>query len=351
MAMQSTSVLNSILAWSASHMSAFQPSYEKNAIQLSSSALQCLAKDLSDISKHETSLASCLILCAAASPSNQWYNHPEGAKTIIETAAAQGPGGKTMRGVEYFKQSQDGQWLLRDFSYHDIVGAVAMGREPLIKGKYWIANGQQFLDACMGLGSEVLEIISEICCLKREDLTMALGPYSTELGVYDTQSYSTWAPFLDIDSRLRAWMCTEGGPEYLAELAECHRLTALLCLYRKMRELFPQELASINSEISVVASLLSQSIEAIPYQSMAEAGLIFPVFMAGGDAEDEASIAMLRTRMQALQGHRGFKYISLALEVLEELWRLKLRKVKRPDGTGIHWRDIVQRREIKLMLF
>lgn len=352
MALESPSVLKSILAWAASHLSGFQVDYEPTALRYGSSALQCLASDLSDKSKHETNLASCLILCAAASPSNQWHSHLEGAKAIIETVVATGPGGKTLRGVEYFAQSQDGQWLLRDFSYHDVLGAVSMGREPLIKGKYWLPQDQHVLDACMGLGSGILGILSEICCLKLDSATTAQYEADSEWpeGSRTGVDYSSWPPFVDIESRLCAWACADGQAEDLVELAESHRLTALVCLYRKMRELFPEDNPNINAEIARLVRDLIQSIEKTSYQSIAEGGLIFPVFIAGGDAPDEDSIAAIRVRMKGLLEHRGFKHIALALDVLEELWRLKQRGVKHPNGLDIDWRDIVDRREIKLML-
>lgn len=352
MALESPSVLRSILAWAAKHLSGFQEGYESTALCHGSAALQCLASELRDTLRYETNLASCLILSAAASPTNQWYSHLEGAKTVIETAVATGPGGKTLRGADYFKQSADGQWLLRDFSYHDVLGAVAMGCEPLLKGTYWLPENGRVLDACMGLASPILGLLSEICCLRLDSAITAQleAGQDTCKNCGSRVGYRSWPPFVDIESRLRNWTCADGQPEDLIDLAESHRLTALVCLYRKGRTLFPHESADINLEITRLVGQLIQSIEKIPYQSLAEGGLIFPTFIAGGDAPDETSMASVRARMNGLLGHRGFRHIALALDVLEELWRLKLRKTKNANGLDIDWRDIVDKRKIKLML-
>jgi hypothetical protein len=201
-----------------------------------------------------------------------------------------------------------------------------MGTEPLLKGAYWLTRNAQALDAFVGIGSEILAMISEICCLKLEsDGYQDLALWDDQIPDDGNQAthFDTWYPLLELESRLTEWTCPAVTQEYISELAETYRYAALVCLFRKARQLFPQDTWHIELRIAQNVAALVGLLGAIPYQSMAEGGLLYPLFIAGGDTMDEVSLALVKTRMQGLLEHRGFAHVALAIEVLEELWRLK----------------------------
>ena len=362
MAMDSSPLMNALLAWAAGHINCFDNTFTSAASEYRSSALISVASSLpssypaSQLAETETTLAACLVLCSAeisTCASNGWYDHLMGAKGIIESAVAQCPGGVILRGTECFMRTQDGQWLLRDFAYHDVLGSVTMGCEPLIKGRYWIPGDQPVLDAYVGVGSEILAMISEICCLKTEvDETAVFTGWDEQDDVLQglLQNSGAWQPFFRIESQLKQWDCLGATNEYLIELAESYRCAALICLYRKARDFFPWDTPRLDELIAEQVRELVALFEIIPYQSMPEGGLLFPVFIAGGETMDNEFIAIIRTRLQGFKAHRGFTHISLAEDVLEELWRLKKRNVTGPDGKPVDWMDILRRRGLKLML-
>ncbi|RDW60680.1 hypothetical protein BP6252_12063 [Coleophoma cylindrospora] len=354
MAMDSQPVLNSLLAWTAGHIKFFDESYSPVASEYRSAALVSLASALPSNANPDTTLAACLVLCAAASPTNHWYDHLQGAKSIIESASMTSPTGTLLTGTECFMQTPDGQWLLRHFAYHDVLGAVAMGTKPLIAGPYWLPRGGFILDAYVGVASEILAMISEICCLTYENKTSQVAlewDNQDWMPEPSLEGFQSWYPLLDLESRITNWECPTTTQEYLVELAESYRLAALICLYRKARDFFPSDTPHINLRISQHVAELVRILESIPYQSMAEGGLLFPLFIAGGETMDDVSISIIRTRLQGLLAHRGFAHTGLSTEILEELWRLKKRDVKSPEGRNVDWLDILKRRGIKLMLF
>jgi hypothetical protein len=76
------------------------------------------------------------------------------------------------------------------------------------------------------------------------------------------------------------------------------------------------------------------SIDKMPTRSLPECTLLFPIFLAGGEATEEAHIKSIRHKMRDMIESRGFRNVEVALGVLEKLWRLNLeRKTSRTKGT------------------
>lgn len=77
-----------------------------------------------------------------------------------------------------------------------------------------------------------------------------------------------------------------------------------------------------------VQSILLQ-VALVPFKSLPECGLLFPLFMAGGDTVNPAHVAEIRMRLQLLRKHRAFQKLERVSEVLEELWILRSCETRR----------------------
>jgi transcriptional activator protein UGA3 len=343
MAVESPALLSAILAWSSIHLSCYNKSHELTAINHQSSALVALASSLNSRNSAEldTTLAACLVLCAteiAYGDTDKWYNHMKGAREIIISARIADANGNVLTGPECFIQSKDGEWLLRNFAYHDVLASVTLGRPPLIRGNYWTPNDEVIVDAYVGVGGKLLALMSDISSLIEEDN----GEHKAELDII-SESFS-------LESQLLNWTPPPHAHEILIELAEAYRSTALIHLYRQVRKRFPEGIDVIQEKMKTQVQETIRHVERIPPESLPGCGILFPLFMAGGDATEEAHMQSVQARLQVLEQHRAFGNIKRARDVLEELWRLRIVGMKGQDGRPVDWLDVLQRKQWKLML-
>lgn len=364
MAMDSPPLLNSLIAWSSAHLSCFDPSYHITAVEKQSIAFSDVANSLSSNSAsdslRETELASCLVLCAtevSMGDTSRWYNHLVGAKHIILPARLRGPGGRIYTGTKAFMNSLDGAWLLRNFAYHDILGSVTTGEEPLIKGDYWIHDNVEVIDAYAGVASRVLALISEASCLGAGETKP--GKVIEEDGnAENLEEEDVWQPYHDLETKLKEWKCAPATQKGLVSMAYAYRGAAFIHLYRKWRKALQQDTTSstsdqisiINNKISIAVSDTLHHISEVEPTSLPECGLLFPLFLAGGDTTDPTHIEVIRLRLKTLLDHRGFRNIQQATDILEELWRLKACGIKNKAGFDVDWMDVIERIGIKLIL-
>lgn len=366
MAMDSPPLLDSLIAWSSAHLSCFDPSYKITAVEKQSIAFSAVANSLSSNSEldclRETDLASCLVLCAtevSLGDTSRWYDHLVGAKHIILPARLQGPGGRIYNGTKAFMNSLDGTWLLRNFAYHDILGSVTTGEEPLLKGDYWIHDNVEVIDAYAGVASRVLALISEASCLPLEETKC--GKVVEEDGDSESsEAYDIFQSYRKLEIKIREWTCPPATQKGLVSMAHAYRGAASIHLYRKWRKALQQEnspspstadqLPILNSKISIAVGDTLRHISEVQPTSLPECGLLFPLFMAGGDTTDPTHIEIIRVRLKTLLDHRGFRNIKNATDILEELWRLKACGVKNKSGVEVDWVDVIQRTGIKLIL-
>lgn len=377
MSYESPPLLSSLIAWSSAHLSCFDPSYKITALEKQTEAWRSVAGALNpsvrDSSTQETNLAACLVLVSteiALGDTTRWYDHMVGAKSIIVPAKATKSGGEVVSGPDAFMDSSDGKWLLRNFAYHDVLGSVTTGKEPLLKGAYWISDDKSVVDAYVGVGSEILVLISEISCLYPPG--SAPDSPQTESRVFEettemdidtmTEADQLWQTFTDLETRLRAWTCPRSVQPSLVALAESYRSAALIHLYRRLRQIISSRFAEdqgvlrnlssyIPSKVTTEIKQTLHQVDLIPLESLPECGLLFPIFMAGGETTDPHQIEAIRARLKLLLDHRGFGNIKRASEVLEELWRLRSLGIKGADGTtDVDWMDVLKRTGTKLML-
>jgi len=362
MAMDSPTLQKSIIAWSSAHFSLSSKPHLVHALQNRSSALLEVASSLNSTSissDSDTLLASCLVLCGteiALGDTDNWYQHLRGAKQIILSAKSTGVGGAELKSAQCFVKERDGQWLLRNFAYHDVLGSLTSNERPLISGSYWLHDERVVVDTYVRIGSRILAMMSEICELDAGSKDPLIYLSNGEnLGVPGSGDVEFWQTADDLEFRLQQWTCPAIFDDCLMELAEAYRTSALIALYRKQRFRCANYtegrlLSLIEVKIASAADQTIAHIQRIPLQSLPECGLLFPLFMAGGDTLEAKHIEIVRLRLQILLENRKFGNIGRATEVLEELWRLRVTGAKGPQGRSLDWMDILQEKDWKLTL-
>jgi transcriptional activator protein UGA3 len=267
-----------------------------------------------------------------------------------------------MRGAECYMRSRDGQWLLRNFAYHDVLGSVTSTEGPLLKGAYWIDDDatETVVDSYVGIGSGVLALLSEICYLDSKTFQMDASIVSEEFDddIEVDGDPDFWQKADELEFRLQHWIFPECSDPILVELVEAYRSSAFIALYRKQRSFLTSQpalghgrsLSLINCKITQAIEETLVHIQQVPIQSLPECGLLFPLFMVGGETLEAKNIELVRLRVQTLLKDRGFGNIGKAQEVLEELWRLRVTGAKGPKGRELDWMDILKRKGWRLML-
>ena len=348
MAMESKVLSEALVAWSAGHLASVDQSYETTALEARSIALHALAKSVTSpadsISSHETNTAACLVLLTSEVCQGDragWYNHLMGAKHIIESAKHTGLAGKAMiTGPEVFKQSPEGQWVLRNFAYHDVLASVTLGRPPLINADY-LEGITDVVDTYLGVASEVLTFISEASSPDHDALFTVGNPDEPVPDTTKQQFAASLEAYLGVKQKLHDWRCDASAKPELAAVAYAYRSAALIHVYRRIRSLLRLSqslnhtihteeytngvLASISAGLKFQASQLLSHVSKIPLNDIPESALLFPLFMAGGEVDptDMTQLDMIRNRLRMILEKRNFINVLSALEVLEELWDRK----------------------------
>ncbi len=262
-------------------------------------------------------------------------------------------------------RSVDGQWLLRNFAYHDVLGSTTSTEGPLMKGAYWIDEDatETVVDAYFGVASGVLAILSEICNLGTEMPFLSCEDTLQEKEREEPEvkwniDTDFWRIADELESKLRQWECPDCADPCSVDLAEAYRQSAFIVLYRKQRSFLNSHAHhSGGRSIPLIISKMKESINStvhhiqnIPIQSLPECGLLFPLFMVGGETLEAKTIELVKVRIETLRNDRGFGNIGKAQEVLEELWRLRVSGARGPEGRELDWMDILGRKGWRLIL-
>ena len=368
MAMHSPPLLTSLIAWASSHLSLRDTSFQQVAIQNRCLALRELRGALdSDPMNVETNLAMSLVLCSLesimADNGDAWLLHLNGAAGVI--ASKMGTG-ETSEGqdaaclLQKFEDEHSGRWLLRNFAYRDIVMSVARDKAPLLSSHQFLGLDEPRLpDSHFGLASEILEILYHTTVLN-EQVKASLhspSPLPDSAAVHPdlrpgsfAQSPEIMTRFLSLEARLRRWTCPPSTDLSLRLLAESYRWSALIQLYRVMRRAFPGRHDEFSSKAMFQVAAIVGFVEQMPTRSLPECTLLFPLFLAGGEATDASHIKCIRERLLDMIESRGFRNVEVALSVLEKLWRLRIARKTADASVRVDWLDIVQQEDIPLSL-
>lgn len=323
----------------------------------------------SDSTDMESNLAMSLVLCSLESimsdNGDAWFLHLNGAAGVIASKLGTeqpSDGHSTTLDVmlREFEDGHSGRWLLRNFAYRDIVMSVARDQPPLLSSHQFLQLDEPWLpDSHFGLASNILEILYHTTALNEEVKgilhSQSSLPNNAELdldvrtGAF-AQSPEILTRFLSLEARLTRWVCPPSTDLSLRLLAESYRSSALIHLYRSMRRAFPVWQDELSSKALSQVAVIVGCIEQMPTRSLPECTLLFPLFLAGGEATDELHIKCIRNRMLDMIDSRGFRNVAVALSVLEKLWRLRIARKTALASVRVDWLDIVQQEGIHLSL-
>jgi transcriptional activator protein UGA3 len=352
--MESPALAEALIAYSSGHMSYSDPSYTTVSLAARSKALCELSMAISRpdqaASVTETTLSACLVLLTSEvclGSHKSWYNHLVGAKHLIACAQSQTDqaDGSIVQGAQALRLTSEGRWILRNFAYHDIIGSVTLGTQPLLSPDY-LRNITHEFDTYLGVASQLLVYIGQTTCL-------SLDPTDIERGIHPSRNH------LSIQHEIENWKCPAGTSSTLQAAAYAYRGAALIYLYRKMRRHLEADsnsslaygisLSTLNEKLQAIVANTLDSIGQVPENDISESSLLFPLFIAGGEVERTDQMELVRTRLQLSYKKRRFRNISRALEVLEELWAYRqIQDVlgrKRQD-----WEDILKSSQEPLLL-
>jgi transcriptional activator protein UGA3 len=310
------------------------------ALETRSTAINTLSTALmaaqNDLGLHETNAAACLALLISEVCQGDreiWYSHLLGASSIITSATS----GST-RGADALKETSEGQWILRNFAYHDVLASVTLGHRPLLEASY-LEGITDVVDSCLGVATSILQYISSISIVGAE-----LANQESTLTSSDIAQHLT-----EIENQLVQWQCPLNTPSDLSAVAHAYRASAEVLLFRTWRKAL--EIRRIQADTKSIKSCkegidravrdVLDSIDSIPVQSIAEGPLVFPLFIAGGNASSEDQRNKVRHRMNATLGKRMFLNINRALEVLEALWAQQDGQDLQSSDSGPDWTQIL----------
>lgn len=356
-------------------MSLQDEKYKEIALQYRGVALNTLSSALSrhvaDQPELETSLASCLILCSMEiiiGDTAQWYSHLQGAYEVIRSASAT-IHEKSPFLPTGFLDTWDGRFLLQNFAFHDVLMTVTCNRKPFLRGFYWRGEDDSVPDPYFGLASRLLYLISETSFLNadmaalphfkhihhtRDDSGVSKAKivpegafvddefFAHDPSVYTASTFSSRAS--DIEMQLLQWQCASSSDTSLVASAECYRSGALIHLYRCLRQHLPDLTQLLEFKVSQAVQTFMECLDTMPPGCLPECTLLFPLFMAGGEARQQNDIAIIRNRLVGILNSRYFKNFASAIEVLDEVW------AARSAGKSLDWSDVLREKGWKLAL-
>ncbi|OCT54416.1 c6 zinc finger domain containing protein [Cladophialophora carrionii] len=380
MAVDNPNLLNLLLAYSACHRARLLNHPEPaNRIALwVRDVFPSLRQTLENVSNYEVSnanLATAIMLSSLEiiSPSSfgvsiPWQNHLSIARSIIR--ARTGPHSISRKDpVMYF--------LTRWLAYLDVMGSLSGRRneEPLFVGNYWSSSHEDStsakelsltddeaddeddytIDCLLGFTTRCVQILAQVAVLARE--CEAAGRMDNETG----QINEDWKPSMDILRRAeklrldlekaqnheqiscahhspqmtKASLCGTHGTrrnsayadmsqkdveESLATNAAFH-WAGLVHLLRRVHNR-PRRDPEVQKAVHEIVKIQQQKIRE---GGSAEACLLFPMFTAGVEAEDQLDRAEVLSRIKGAEG-LGMCQVSRARRVMEEVWK-----------TGVSW--------------
>lgn len=289
---------------------------------------------------------------------NDWHLHLLGASNIINHTWKSHHGEEKVGALQLTKLSQDKRWLLRNFAYHDILMAIANDRAPLCTTEEFLQVSQnEPADAYFGVAAPVLEHLLNICSLNAENKAFYdASPVDSSLR-HERESPDMAATEFEfiglsftLENKLMQWSCPDCSDSAVATLAEGYRSAALIFLFRTIRRRLPKLSTSLSEKIDLQVKQIVRLANKMPVGCLPECTLLFPLFMAGGEARQDTDIAAIRERMLTMNRTRRFKNTEMALSVLDEMWRLRMERQGELGAKPIDWLDVVNHRSILLSL-
>lgn len=291
---------------------------------------------------------------------SRWYQHLLGAYEVIRSSNEKhAPGEAQNMKPAIFLSTPDERWLLRNFAYHDVMMSVTCQRRPLLPGNYWELQGESVIDPYFGLASRLIHLLSDVSSLRADMADEFYLRESSALqddlldpnGCMESQPSASFSNrSQELESQLLGWQCASSKDACLVCLAELYRGGALIHLYRTLRTHVFRMRETLNIKIKHVVENMVECLETLPAGSLPECTLLFPLFMAGGEADSDDHRAVIRQRMLDIHASRGFQNVKMAMDVLDELWTLRGVSNETGGVRSVDWQDILRGRDWKLAL-
>ena len=344
MTVDSDAVLYSLTYWAASHISimfqrennTISKTYETIALEQKGKAIKHLFTELeNNHTAPEILLAASIILAEVdicAGGTSDWYFHMVGSKRII----------LNMHNEKSLDTSSDRSWLVRNFVYHDVLGATTLNQKPLLKASKWSGSSSvtSVLDPLMGLNGNLFSLLSEVLDTEHDE----------KISLEDMER-----KLLDLENKIIGWK-PSSVPRCKASLiafSESYRIGALVYLYRVMNRK-----TRIRKDMNEPVKQLLKHIEGIPALAGPESGLSWPLFIAGGEVRNVEQANLIRDRLKLIAELSGLLQAARALEVLEECWKYNLNVNNKTIPTQmscnetewLDWRSVLSNKSWKMVL-
>lgn len=335
MALINKNLLNLLLAYSASHRARFLKHPEPaNRIALWVQGIfPSLSRALDDPSEQlsDANLATAIMLASLEiiSPNTfevpiSWQSHLNVARRMI-----------LARGVTH-RTDQISYFLSRWFAYLDILGSLSGGRseDTLFGGKYWASDDQGSdesdfqIDCLTGFTSRCIVILAKVAELARDCDRQRIN----DRGEIDQD----WRPSGEMKSvaeqlrndlreaRLHEYRgCPYRNPDPAEDLLESREMAAsnaafhwagLIHLDRRVLGK-----TSADAEVQLAVNKIISALDKIRRGGTAEACLVFPMFTAGCEANEEEERLKILERMQIVEGS-GMIQVREARRLMERVW-------------------------------
>ncbi|ETS81094.1 hypothetical protein PFICI_06096 [Pestalotiopsis fici W106-1] len=353
MAFESTTLMYTLTAWASIHLSQIDTRFQEVALQHRGAALRLLKTELEETTiSREIWLAVTMALCSMEIISDgvqNWYEHLVGGATALRFSLDRSaPHSSDITELATI----EGKWLMKNFAYHDILTSVTMDRPPILAGDYWVDQDDQPADPYFGLAGQIVFLVGQTSHLNAD---LAAAKSEDPLFSYHLPGRAVGAKFSDraraIENELLDWKYpSQYCGSSLAQLAETYRDAALLHLYRTLRRHLAAYATVLNQKIRRHVESICAKVRDMPTGCLPECTLLFPLFMAGGEAEELAHIAVIREKMRVINENRRFRNIEVCLQILDELWRLRIAGAGNESGNRVDWLDVIQLKGYKLAI-
>ncbi|KAF2015413.1 hypothetical protein BU24DRAFT_177751 [Aaosphaeria arxii CBS 175.79] len=233
----------------------------------------------------------------------------------------------------YLDQGMMTSWELeslhRHFTYHDVMASLMTRASPSDTFYPSERDFSPFLSLGDGNAIDPLMGISYTLCslIRRIQYVTAPNPAFPHL---------SGAAFKSIEEDIKQWTyesplsspCIDLplGLDLIA-LAESYRLAALIQLYHNSEEHKPL--------IPVCAARAMQFLSRIPPGSPAESSMLYPMFLAGAELDEEAQIALCFQRLSNIQERNRYENVGMVQQVLQEVWRPTLNGQEKRDWAEV----------------
>lgn len=343
MAFDCGTLLDAMAAWSSAHLALRDPSFHNVSLQHRGRVLGNLSAALNGNNlSGEMCLAITMAMCSMETISDAttsgWAHHLLGAAAVLQSGSSDVQEGTLQKSRtiinSYWLESVERKWLVRNFAYHDILMSVSLDKRPLITGDYWMSADDEMADPYFAFASKIMLLTSEISVLNADcaDYELSLHDEGSSPEEYDyastfggLPSQSRYDTFLErarsIADELREWKCPAVSADTpLGFLSQTYQSAGLIYLHYVLQKYFPQHSADILTEgIEVYVESVCDAAQKVPEGSLAECSLLFPLFIAGGEARDETHIERIKSRLYTMNKWRRFRNVNACREVLETL--------------------------------